>query len=233
MSVTVDKFGYLVFLRLSNPLSIQWKSYMGHWAADFLCLCNWVDGWLLRLAMVTPATEPWAQKAATLISHLTAEWRCSVDIFRELCNGFPRSHLVSVCLGVGRHPGKDGWGLGSCLPVGARATSPPQVPRSEPLRQDWTVSDLWLPLPLPNICCSSQGWLSRSSHGRCLAAPFSFLLKVFALWPGDCLRNAPVTLKINKSCVFSHDPWGQRRIPLVGLDFPFGNTGHLPVLLHF
>lgn len=89
------------------------------------------------------------------------------------------------------------------------------------------------PFPLPNICCSSQGRLSLSSHGRCLAAPFVFLLKVFALWPGDCLRNAPVTLHINKSCVFSHDPWGQRRIPLVGLDFPFGNTGHLHVFLHF
>ena len=72
--------------------------------------------------------------------------------------------------------------------------------------------------PFPDICCSSQGrlCLSLSSHGRCPAAPFFSPLKAFALWPGDCLRNAPVTLHINKSCVSSHDPWGQRRRPFSG-----------------
>lgn len=56
---------------------------------------------------------------------------------------FPPRLSLSLCaLGVGRHAGQDGRGLGSRLPVGARATEPPQVPGSKPLGQDRTVSDL-------------------------------------------------------------------------------------------
>lgn len=220
----------LVFLRLSNPLSIQRKSYK---ATNFVRLCNRFDGWLLHPAMVTPVSVLWAQKAPTLISRLTAEWIWCVD--------FPSSYVMSfhvptmsLCIfrcGMTPWPRQPKTGLMRACGSTGHLTSSGSWVKTSPSGQDgeWPLT----PLPLPNICCSSQGWLSLRSHGRCLTAPFFFLLKVFALWPGDCLRNAPVTLQINKSCVFSHDPWGQRRILLVGFDFPFGKTGHLHVFLHF
>lgn len=51
------------------------------------------------------------------------------------------SHHVSMCLDVGRDSRQDSRGLGSLLPVGARATSSPQVPGSKPLCEDRTVGD--------------------------------------------------------------------------------------------
>lgn len=122
-----------------------------------------------------------------------------------------------MCLGVGRHISKDRRGLGSCLPVGARAASPPQVPGSKPLRQDRTVSDPWHPFPLPNICCSSQGWLTLSSSCCPPQQPPSYFswrslhcdlgtAWGMLLWP----------FYINKSCTCSHDPWGQIPNPFSG-----------------
>lgn len=207
------------------------KSYMGQSRGPitFLYLCNRSDKRVC--ASCYGYTRGQTMKSQSPESYLTFQccighrWRrACVYIFHRLSNSVWFSHHFSGSLGVGRHPCQDCWGLGACLPVGAWATSPPQVPGSKPLRQDRTVSDLW-PLPPPHLLLL---WgMALSSHGRCLAAPFFFLLKVFALWPSDCVRNAPVTLQINKSSVSSHDPRGQKHIPVVGLDFPCGNLGHI------
>lgn len=81
---------------------------------------------------------------------------------------------------------------------------------------------------------------SVSSHGRWLCSSLLHLLSepsyffFFTRWPSDCLRNAPVTLQINKSCVLSHDPWGQRCIPLVGLYWlSVWKSEALSCVLHF
>lgn len=97
-----------------------------------------------------------------------------------------------------------------------RLTSSGSWVRTSPSGQDGEWLPLWLPAPLADICCSSQGGHSLSSHGRCLASPFFFLLKVLALWPSDCLRNAPVTAQINKRYISSNDPWGQKAHPFSG-----------------
>lgn len=173
--------------------------------------------------MVPPVTVLWGQKAPTLISHHPADWRATV--FYQLCNVsmFPPCLCVFRC-GTTLWPRQLRTGLMSACGSTGHLTSSGSWVKTSPSGQDgkWPLTSLPL---LPTSAASLKDG-SHSSHGCCLAAPFFFLLKSFALWPGDCLRNAPVTLQINKSCVFSHDPWGQRHIPLVGLDFPFGNTGH-------
>lgn len=202
-------------------LFIQWKS------DNSRCLCNWVDGWLLRLAMTTPVTELWTQ-LPTIISHLT-EWESSVGTFSYVM-GF---HIPCVCrCGTTPWRREPRTGLMPASGSTGHLTSSGSWVKTSPSGQDgeWPLT----PLPLTDICCSSQGWLSLSAvMVIALPPPSSFSERFFAQWPGDCLRNAPLTLQINKSCVFSHDPWGQKRIPLVGLDFPFGDTGYLHMFLHF
>lgn len=98
--------------------------------------------------------------------------------------------------------------------------------KTSPSGQDgeWSVT----PLPPPkHLLLSQQSWSLPCSP--LLLSPKGFCT-VTRWLPEECSCDPSNKQKL---CFFSHDPWGQRRIPLVGLDFPFGNTGHLHVFLHF
>lgn len=231
----VDKFWILLFLSPSSPLSVPLKCYKGYWATNFLHLRNpfW---WMTSVPCHGNTCIGVVSARKSADSYLTC--RCWMRI---CCWYFPSvmQRVFPPCVGVCRcgttlWPRQPRTGLLPACGSTGHLTSSGSWVRTSPSGQDgeWPLTPPSPPPPPPSLTSAAplrDDSLSLSSHGRCPAAPFFSPLKVFALWPGDCLRNAPVTLHINKRCVSSHDPWGQRRIPLVGLDFPFGNTGHLHV----
>lgn len=139
---------------------------------------------------------------ATLIWHLVAYCRSTVDLSHQLCNGF---HVPTVCLCV------QVWDdtLAKTAEDWAHACmwehGPPHLLRF--LGQNLSVrTGRWVtfdsPTPLPDICCSSQGWLSFPPSAVMVvgfAAPFCvfsrnhlflFFFHTVTQWlPQECSRD--------------------------------------------
>lgn len=138
--------------------------------------------------------------------------------FPPVMQWFPRSHRVSVFrCGTTLLPRQPRAGLTPACGSTGRLTSSGSWVRTSPSGQagEWPLT-----LLPPHICCSSQGWLSFPPSAVMVigfAAPFCvFSLNHLFL---SFFFVAPMTLQINRNCVFSHDPWGQRCISLVGLSW--------------
>lgn len=148
-------------------------------AAVLSTYANSCDGWLL--ALITPVTGLWRQWTLTLrayISLLTGDLLLIFSVSYVMDFHVPTMSLCVSRCGTTLSPRQPRTGLTSACGSTGHLTSSGSWVKTSPSGQDGKRP--LTPLPLPNICCSSQGWLPLSLQSWSLPCSSLLLsLKIF------------------------------------------------------